>query len=163
VIGWIKVPGDGASAVGVEVNGVRRRHGFGSATNAVLVWFWFCLSLVLKPKPKRVSHKTQDTHAMSTHDEKKTIAFAVYCATWHTVFNIPNTASVLHEIDELKAKYLETFGVHMHSSSIVMIILRGLIIELPDGSFMYNMPNIPDWAQVTLDYLGITTTEKRQR
>jgi hypothetical protein len=41
VIGWIKVPGDGASAVGVEVNGVRRHHGFGSATNAVLVWFWF--------------------------------------------------------------------------------------------------------------------------
>eukprot|EP00966_Prymnesium_polylepis_P291229 6726181-Prymnesium_polylepis.1 len=46
----------------------------------------------------------------------------------------------------------------MHSSSIVIIILRGSIIELPDGSFMYNMRNIPDWAQVALDYLGITTT-----
>jgi hypothetical protein len=73
---------------------------------------------------------------MSTHDEKKTIAFAVHCATRHTVFNIPDKTAVPDEIDELKAKYLETFGVHMHSSSIVIIILRGSIIELPDGSFM---------------------------
>jgi hypothetical protein len=40
------VPGDGTSTVGMEVNGVRRHHGFGSATNAVLVWFWFWLSMV---------------------------------------------------------------------------------------------------------------------
>lgn len=92
------------------------------------------------------------------HDEKKMVEFAIYCATVHTMYNIPSPASVPREISTLKAKYLEIFGKPIPTSSIVKIMLRGMVIDLEDGTTMHTMANcMPAWVEAILSYLEITT------
>jgi hypothetical protein len=94
-----------------------------------------------------------------TDDEKKMVEFAIYCATVHTMYNIPGPESIPREISTLKVKYLEIFGKPIPTWSIVQIILRGMVIELEDGSYMHAMANcMPAWIEATLAYLDIATT-----
>ena len=87
--------------------------------------------------------------------------FALFC-TSH--FQRPVHESTFHiEMQKLTKKYRELFGEEMPTRSIVQIMMRGCITELPEnsGSFVHILsPNFPPVVLRILEALQITPYTK---
>ena len=86
------------------------------------------------------------------------LQFAMHCVLHHPVHQFPNDENVIYtEIEPLRQEYLRIFGSEIENTTIVRVISRNAIVELPSkpGYFACSSGMPPQaYMRVVLEYCG---------